>query len=209
MLFQISYFWSLYPSVDSGNHPKKGKSQTSSVWARTTARQQLSTPVKQTCPGHQTTTLHSYFEAGEVPSAAHSLQPERDRSAFNPWLKSKDLYSALHASCSRPGSSATRTGTNSSWAALVLLHSKQQSSTVHHSSEACSHSVNLTANIPFSNCCQLHPHHFCLIHNPCHEGLTLQLPFLCFSSPSRKRGMLRERLTCPNSCCALGFRISL
>lgn len=161
--------------------------------------------MKQTCPGQQTTTLHSCLKAGEVPSAAHSLQPERDRFALDSW----HLYGALHASCSRPGSSAQRTGTNSSWAALVLLCSKQQSSSVHHSSEVCSHPVNLTTHITFSSCCQLQPHHFCLTHNLCHEGLTLQLPFLCSSSPSRKRGVVRVHLTHLNSRCALGFRISL
>lgn len=165
-------------------------------------------PLKQTCPAQHTTTLHGCLEA-EVPSAAPSLQSERDISALNSWLKSRGLYGALHASCSRPRSSAAWTGNNSSWTALVLLHSKQQSSTVHHSSEVCSHSVNLTAHIPFSNCCQLHPHHVCLIHNPCHEDLILQVPFLCSSSPSRKRGMVKEHLTHLNSCCALGLRISL
>lgn len=50
---------------------------------QTAARQQLSTaagspPVKQMCPGHQTTTLHNCLQEAEVPFTAPSLQPERD-----------------------------------------------------------------------------------------------------------------------------------
>ena len=76
-------------AVDSENHPENGESQTSLAQASTAARQQLSTapgspPVKQMCPGHQTTMLHNCLQEAEVPFTAPSLQPERDRSSFNP-----------------------------------------------------------------------------------------------------------------------------